>query len=270
MVMVIFLTSLIVGELICAFLSYKWHIKIKIGLLSGIVFGAITGLILIIVHQQFTEMPFFLVFILENFLVTLFIITSIAFRFFRDPEREIPGEENIIVSPADGRVRYVIEFEKGEVPFSLKGKRSMSLSEMVETDFLEEAGLLIGIEMNVLDVHVNRAPTGGKIIFQKHIDGKFLSLGKLEALTTNERVTTVIDSGKFKVGMVQIASRLVRRIVSYHNVDESVAMGQRIGMIKFGSQVDLIIPRLNEIKVRVRQNDDVRAGSTIICEHTEK
>ena len=144
------------------------------------------------------------------------------------------------------------------------------LMEMTKTDMLKNGSYLIGIEMSVLDVHVNRAPVDGKIVYQKMIEGNFLSLREMAALMDNERVTTVIDNAHFKVGVIQIASRLVRRIVSYLTEGDTVQRGQRIGMIKFGSQVDVVIPKLNIVKLCIQSGDRVKAGSTILCTYEIK
>jgi phosphatidylserine decarboxylase len=121
--------------------------------------------------------------------------------------------------------------------------------------------------MNILNVHVNRSPIDGKIVLQKYIKGSFLSLRRPEAETCNERVTTIIDNGQFKIAMIQIASRLVRRIVSYLKEGDMVAIGQRIGMIAFGSQVDVAIPQLENLKITVKPGDRVRAGVSIVARH---
>ena len=267
MVWQIALSSLILGEFLLVPLAYKWQLKLKIGLLFGFIFGSLSGIINIGFHYYFPGLQFFILLIFEIFFIILFTALAIINRFFRDPERKIPERSNVIVSPADGTIRYILNVDEGQIPISIKGKHFFPLSEITKTDLLQNGSVLIGIEMSVLDVHINRAPLDGKIIYQRHIGGKFLSLRSIEALLTNERVTTVIDHINFKIGIVQIASRLVRRIVSYLNEGECVNMGQRIGMIKFGSQVDLVIPQLDGIKIRVEPGDVVRAGSTIICEY---
>jgi phosphatidylserine decarboxylase len=135
------------------------------------------------------------------------------------------------------------------------------------TDPPPNVAYLIGIDMNILNVHVNRSPIGGKIVLQKYIKGDFLSLRRPESETRNERVTTIIDNGQFKIAVIQIASRLVRRIVSYSKEGDIVAIGQRIGMIAFGSQVDAVIPQLENLKIAVKPGDRVRAGVSILARH---
>jgi len=121
--------------------------------------------------------------------------------------------------------------------------------------------------MNILNVHVNRAPIGGRVVFQKHTKGKFISLRRQEAAILNERVTTIIHSGTFKIGLIQIASRLVRRIVSYVKEGDTLQIGQRIGIIKFGSQVDLIIPKIENLEIKVKQGNEMLAGVSLIAEY---
>ncbi len=155
--------------------------------------------------------------------------------------------------------------EKGRIPFSEKNGKKFSLNDFVHCDVLPEGGHLIGIAMSYLDVHVNRAPIKGKISLLKHIKGFFISLKKKEAVIQNERVFSVIDNGFFKVGIVQIASRLVRKIVPYIRQGHEVQRGERIGMIRFGSQVDLILPDLPTFSVEVRPGQKVKAGISIVA-----
>ena len=119
--------------------------------------------------------------------------------------------------------------------------------------------------MNYLNVHVNRAPIGGRVCLLKHIKGLFISLKKKEAVIQNERVITIIENGDIKVGIVQIASRLVRKIIPYLKQGDQVTMGQRIGVIRFGSQVDLVLPDLPFLKIEVNPKDKVTAGISIIA-----
>ena len=123
--------------------------------------------------------------------------------------------------------------------------------------------------MNYLNVHVNRAPIAGKNSFLKHIKGKFVSLKRKDAVIENERVLTVIDNGHFKVGIVQIASRLVRKIVSYLQEGQEIQKGQRIGIIRFGSQVDLVLPELASLQIQVALGTKVKAGISILATYAK-
>ena len=117
--------------------------------------------------------------------------------------------------------------------------------------------------MTPFDVHKNCAPIDGQVILNQHFSGKFLSLKDDSALSENERNTYVISNGKIKIGIVQIASRLVRRIDSYVTQGAQVKKGEWLGMIRFGSQVDVIIPI--EYKINVSIKEQTYAGETIIA-----
>ena len=198
----------------------------------------------------------------------LLLVGIMLLHFFRDPERKDPSIENGLVSPADGTVIYVKRIEACKVPVPEKKKRRMELTELTGTGGAVVSGYHVGIEMNILNVHVNRAPAAGRVTFQKHIPGRFLSLRDPYAPFRNERLSTVIETGRFSVTVIQIASRLVRRIVSYIDLEERVSRGQRIGMIKFGSQVDLIIPDVPGLTIAASAGDAVIAGETVIATYS--
>jgi len=195
-------------------------------------------------------------------------IGTILWHFYRDPERKLPEQNNVILSPADGTVRYVKKIKKGEIPFSTKQQHNYRLDDVTKTQLLKDGSYLIGVEMHILNVHVNRAPVSGKIILQQPSQGRFLSLRNIQSVFQNERVTTVIDQGGFQIGVVQIASRLVRRIVSYQKEGDRVQKGQRIGMIKFGSQVDVVIPKLTGLEILANEGETVKAGETVLGSFT--
>lgn len=119
--------------------------------------------------------------------------------------------------------------------------------------------------MSLLDVHKNRAPIAGTVVFNHHIPGPFLSLKQDGGIIKNERNSMVIDNGRFRVGIIQIASRLVRQIVTYKRPGEPVGIGERIGMIRFGSQTDLIVPDF--VTLSVIEGDQVYAGKTVLAIH---
>jgi phosphatidylserine decarboxylase len=192
----------------------------------------------------------------------------VAWLFYRDPERVIPEDPGVVVSPADGTIIYVRKLEAGEPLRCDKNGAAMILDELQGTDLEREALWQIGISMVFTDVHVNRAPIAGRVALMQHRPGKFLSLRREEALNVNERQTMVLANGKFQVGLVQIASRLVRRIVAYVSAQEEVACGQRVGMIKFGSQVDLFLPLRLASRLEVSRGQRLTAGQTIICRIT--
>ncbi|MHB0858701.1 MAG: phosphatidylserine decarboxylase [Anaerolineae bacterium] len=187
--------------------------------------------------------------------------------FWRDPERAAPLEPGIAVSPADGNVVYIRSADKGTTPLVTKKGRHYRLNELAGTTLPNEPAWVIGIEMSFLDVHVNRCPIGGHIKLVKHIDGSYLSLRKEEAQFENERVTTIIQDPSLTVGVVQIASRLVRRINSFVRVGQTVETGQRLGVIKLGSLVAIIVPKREDVEISVRIGEHVSAGTTVLARY---
>ena len=193
-------SSLVWAVIILVLLSYKWQIKIKIGLVGGIVIGLITGFLVNWVNHLLANLDFIVLICLELLFISTITLLAIISKFYRDPERVPPKSEKVILSPADGRVNHIEKIENGEIPFSIKGKKKHKLTELTKTDLLSHGTYLIGIEMSVLDVHVNRAPIKGKIVLQNQTKGSFISLKRIQALFLNERVTMIIDNGAFKVG----------------------------------------------------------------------
>lgn len=191
----------------------------------------------------------------------------LAYRFYRDPERslpEMPGD--VVISPADGEVVYVRRSEGGRLPSSTKKGRDYDLIELTKTPLRADDAYVIGIAMSFLDVHVNRAPIAGKVRLRKHFPGRFGSLGRPEMIYENERATTIIERGDLEIAVVQIASRLVRQIAAYVKVGEDVALGQRIGVIRLGSQVDVVLPVRPGVEVNVRKGDRVWAGRSVLAQ----
>jgi phosphatidylserine decarboxylase len=191
-------------------------------------------------------------------------LSGILYCFFRDPERTAPGDDRQIVSPADGTIVYVKQIDNGRFPFAVKGKNTIPLSDFVNADFVPEHGTQIGIAMNFLNVHVNRSPISGTVKLVRRIPGEFKSLRHIASLLENERVLMVVKNGGMELGMVQIASRLVRRIVPFVAEGQVISQGERVGAIRFGSQVDLLIPAMPGLEVVVRLGDEVTAGETVL------
>lgn len=160
--------------------------------------------------------------------------------FFRDPERTIPTEPNIVVSPADGRVTRVCRL----APDS------------------EDSPNVVSIFLSPFDVHINRAPIAGKIIDITFTTGKFLMATKEAASLVNEQNALTIEGANVTLVCKQIAGVLARRIVCWKKAGDEVSLGERFGMIKFSSRTDLILPR--EVAVEVSVGDRVRGGATII------
>jgi phosphatidylserine decarboxylase len=192
----------------------------------------------------------------------LFILLFL-YRFFRNPKRKITSDPDSIVSPADGRIIYIKELEKGQIPVSVKKLKLASIEEITKTGILEQPCYLVGIAMTLFDVHMNRAPLEGKVVLVKHTPGQYLGLNTPASTVVNERNTIVIkrDDGVM-TGVVQIAAKYIRRCIISVQEGESVAHGSIIGRIRWGSQADLIIPRNTEILVR--EGEQVYAGSTVI------
>jgi phosphatidylserine decarboxylase len=168
--------------------------------------------------------------------ITLFIIW-----FFRNPERSFQNEEKVLISPADGKI---IKIENVEVNGTISGKFKK-----------------ISIFMNVFNVHVNRAPYSGKIEAINYHEGKFFSAHLDKASQDNERNEIMIrtEDGR-RVWMVQIAGLIARRIVCWVNVGANIKKGERCGLIRFGSRVDVYLPEDSVISVQLK--DKVKAGQT--------
>jgi len=185
---------------------------------------------------------------ISNFLGFIFtLITIWVYYFFRDPERTIINDDNYLVSPADGVISDIKE-TKGPVELGLENKTFLRVS----------------IFMNVFDCHVNRSPSKGKIedIFYK--PGKFLNASLDKASDENERNYFKINDNKTEDGLVvvQIAGLIARRIVSQTQKNQDINQGDRIGMIRFGSRVDLYF---NKRKIMVKVGQNVIAGESLIA-----
>ena len=169
-------------------------------------------------------------------LLLLFVLN-----FFRDPERVIADGEGVVVSPGDGKIVKIIE-EKDPL--------------------LDEPYRRVSIFLNVFNVHVQRMPVGGKIEQIKYNKGKFLNAASHKASLENEQNAMIIHTGKEKVLVKQIAGLIARRIVCWAKEGDNYSLGQRYGLIRFGSRVDLFLPLSAEVKVSL--GDHVSGGSSII------
>jgi phosphatidylserine decarboxylase len=201
-----------------------------------------------------------------NWLVTLMSAFGVlAYRFYRDPERHAPPAPGLVVSPADGEVVYVRQSQSGTLPLSTKNGHRYRLQELTRTRLETDEATVIGIGMSFLDVHVNRAPIAGRIAKRRHFPGLFGSLRRSEMVFRNERLTTIIESDDWQIAVVQIASRLVRQIVSFVEENQEVRRGQRIGVIRLGSQVDLVLPYRPDLRVTVKPGDRLTAGQSVVA-----
>ncbi|OVE79434.1 phosphatidylserine decarboxylase [bacterium I07] len=173
------------------------------------------------------------------FCISIFWLLFILF-FFRDPQRSIPESDQIIVSPADGRIMRIDRSGQG------------LLSGMVN----------ISIFLSLWDVHINRIPVSGQVIFVKHIAGRYFPAFQSRSWGVNEQVHIGLQSNGYQVFVKQIAGTIARRIVCDLKAGEKAIKGERFGMIKFGSCVELTIPGNTEL--RVTKGDRVKAGETVI------
>ena len=168
--------------------------------------------------------------------------------FFRDPERTSPRLDNVIVSPADGKVLLV--------------------KKIVSNNFVEGEAWQVSVFMSPLNVHVNRIPIDGVVKLVRYVKGKYLVAFHDKADERNERSEFGIMSKYGKVFFTQVAGFVARRIVYTLEEDDTVKMGKRFGMIKFGSRVDIIVNTNWDLKVK--ENDIVTAGESIIYEYNNK
>lgn len=259
--------SLLLSTMTYLYLHKKTRISLKFLYLDNLMVVLLSTttcfLIVKIVPEQFN----WIVYIMLPGFVLGYAFGLTMIRFWRTPNRKIIANKNELISPADGNILYIKKIEKGEVPVSIKKGLEAKLDEITQTDILEMPCWLIGINMTPFDVHKNCAPMDGKIVLNKHINGKFLSLKEPKAILENERNTLVIKNDKMTIGIVQTASKLVRRIDSYVTLNNDIAKGEWFGMIRFGSQVDLIIPEYCDIHVELGQQ--IYAQSTIIASHKD-
>lgn len=167
------------------------------------------------------------------------IVAAFMAFFFRDPERQLPTDPNLVVSPADGRVTRVKPVADGE-----------------------GSATLVSIFLSPLDVHINRAPIGGEITNVSYARGKFLMATNENASLVNEQNALTIEGEKITVVCKQIAGILARRIVCWKQAGDRVALGERFGLIKFSSRTDILLPA--NVEVLVAEGVRVQGGTTII------
>ncbi|AOL23921.1 phosphatidylserine decarboxylase [Erythrobacter litoralis] len=187
----------------------------------------------------------------------LLLLSLGVFAFFRDPERVVPQAENAIVAPADGLVSLITEVEPPEEMVADDGSGNPGLSPGPVTR--------ISIFMSVFDVHINRAPVAGTIRRLVYIPGKFMNADLDKASEENERQHILIERGDgVAIAFTQIAGLVARRIVPFVKPGDTVAKGQRVGLIRFGSRVDVYLPAGTDPKVLIGQS--VIAGETVLAE----
>ncbi|HHT9127628.1 MAG TPA: phosphatidylserine decarboxylase family protein [Candidatus Wujingus californicus] len=168
------------------------------------------------------------------------------FNFFRDPERNPPQGEGLIIAPADGTVTHIVT--------------------VFEDSYLRCETTKISIFMSVLNVHVNRMPAKGCVKFIRHTTGKFLDARDEECFSSNENniIGLSLIGSDVKIAVKQIAGKIAKRIVCACKVGDVFEQGQRFGMIKFGSRVDVFVPNSVTFEVMVKVGDKVTAGKTVL------
>lgn len=163
--------------------------------------------------------------------------------FFRDPERTVPKDETLIVSPADGKV--------------------VAVDEVVEETFTSKKMKRVGVFLSVFDVHVNRAPSAGRVAGMRYQPGQFLDARNPEADIHNEAMIWLLDTADGPIVVRQIAGLIARRIVAWKGEGDELERGERIGMIRFGSRTDVYIPAEWEVLVKV--GDRVQGATSAVA-----
>jgi phosphatidylserine decarboxylase len=172
----------------------------------------------------------------------LLLLTGFVVYFFRDPERVSPLAPGLLLAPADGTIVAITPQQPGVVP---------------------PAGTLVSIFLSVFDVHINRAPTSGRVVDVQYQPGKFLPAFRAEASHLNEQNRVTLQAGETQVIIKQIAGILARRIVCRAKVGDQLRPGERFGLIRFGSRVDILIP--GEYAVFARPGQRVRGGESVLA-----
>ncbi len=176
--------------------------------------------------------------LIASVIVFLFIVS-----FFRSPNRDFTESHHQVICPADGKV-VVIE-------------------EIFDTEYFKDKRLQVSIFMNPANVHLNRIPMSGEVLYSKYHKGKYLVAWNPKSSTQNERHSVVIQSDKAIILVKQIAGALAKRIVNYLKVGQQVTQGSEMGFIKFGSRVDVLLPI--ETTIDVKLNQIVKGGVTVLA-----
>lgn len=174
------------------------------------------------------------------------LVTAWVIAFFRDPVREGPRGDRLVLAPADGLVVSVIPID--------------------EPDFIGGPSTRVSIFMNVFNVHVNRYPCSGTVAWRQYHPGRFLNAATEKASRENEQSSVGLETARGRVLVRQIAGLVARRIITDHGQGAVAAQGERMGLIRFGSRVDVFLPP--GTTPRVREGEKTRAGQTVIAEWT--
>ena len=180
----------------------------------------------------------------SGWLFLLFIVLiAYTFYFFRDPERAVPNDPNALVAAADGTVTDIVEVD--------------------ESDVLKTKTRRVGIFLSIFDVHTNRAPIGGQIVYRQHREGLCLDARRPECSEKNEGMTWAFENPRATIVVRQLTGAIARRIVAWADVGDELKKGDRFGMIRFGSRTEVYLPLAANVVVKV--GDHVAGGSTIIA-----
>jgi phosphatidylserine decarboxylase len=201
---------------------------------------AIVCIALIVVSLLFLEIKF----LRYGIPVASLILLALTINFFRDPDRTTPGGENLIVAPADGKI--------------------IAIRQVDEKEYLASKATLVSIFMSPLNVHVNRNPITGTVGHLRYVKGEYFAAFEDKASEKNEQMVIGIENKRGRVLFKQIAGFLARRIVCTLQMGDQVKAGDRFGMIKFGSRVDVFIPA--QTVVRAKVGDLTVAGETVLAE----
>jgi phosphatidylserine decarboxylase len=181
-----------------------------------------------------------------SLLFLLLIFSTLA--FFRDPNRTTPAEPNLVVAAADGMVTDIVEVD--------------------ENEFLKNRSRRIGIFLSIFDVHTNRAPIDGRIIYRQHRPGLCLDARRPESSEKNESMTWAFENSRATIVVRQLTGAIARRIVAWAQVGDELKKGDRFGMIRFGSRTEVYLPLA--ATVLVKMGDHVSGGLTIIARLPEQ
>lgn len=176
--------------------------------------------------------------------LALLVVALWVVYFFRDPERTGARGESLVISPADGRVVMITEVD--------------------EPAFMKSKATRVSIFMNIFNVHVNRYPVSGEVAYLHYNPGKFLNAASEKSSLENEQMSVGIESGGRKILVRQIAGLVARRIANYSRMGDSAVQGERMGIIRFGSRVDVFLP--TDARVVAKLGDTPVAGTTVLAE----
>jgi len=189
------------------------------------------------------------------------------------------SDTRVVLSPADGRIVYIKEIQQGTIIESVKKNKHMQLTELLDVNDAESSsatGYLIGVELRLFDVHVTRAPITGVKLLDHHVSGRIVAMGNPDFESINDRETVLLqkddaqgkDSTVLRVAVVQIATFLTRTVKSFVREKTRVMQGEPLGMIRLGSQVDIVLYS-TDVRILVKEHDRVYAGVTKIAEITQ-